>query len=92
MNKIEHLLTCLTEECGEITQEACKAARFGLTDVKPGQPDDNKRRIEREAGQFLAVFELLGFKIHEEDKVEKREKLKKYMEYARQRGTLERES
>lgn len=89
MNETEHLLACLSEECGEATQEACKAIRFGLDDVKPGQADDNRRRLERELAQVMAVADLLGLHIREEDKQEKVEKLRKYMAYSRERGTLE---
>lgn len=30
MNKAEHLLTCLAEECAEIQQAVSKALRFGV--------------------------------------------------------------
>lgn len=89
MNEQEHLLVVLAEECGEAIQEACKALRFGMGDTKPGQPDDNRRRLERELAQALAVAEMLGLQIREEDKLAKREKLYKYMDYARAKGTLE---
>lgn len=89
MDKTQYLLTCITEECGEAIQEACKAIRFGPGDIKPGQPDDNIRRLERELAQAFAVAELLGLKIRDEDKAEKIEKLLKFMEYSRQKGTLE---
>lgn len=35
MNKVEHLLTCLAEECGELANEALKAMRFGVNNVGP---------------------------------------------------------
>ncbi len=90
-NKTEHLLTILAEECAEVAQEACKAIRFGLEDVNPKDPEagDNRRRIERELGQLLAVAKELGLKIHEEDALLKLKRIDKYMAYARERGTLE---
>jgi NTP pyrophosphatase (non-canonical NTP hydrolase) len=88
MNKTEHLLTILNEECGEAIQEACKAIRFGLSDVKPGQPDDNKRRLERELAQVMAMAELLGLTIRAQDKAEKIKKVRKYMGYSKGLGTL----
>lgn len=92
MNETEHLLTVLTEECCEVAERACKAARFGLAEIQPGQPEDNKRRIEKELADLVATAELLGFTIRDEDKAAKREKLKKFMDYARSIGTLEKPS
>lgn len=88
MNETEHLLTVLSEECAEVAQRACKAARFGLTEVQPGQQEDNTRRLERELADLLAVADLLGLRVREEDKAAKIEKLKKFMGYAREVGTL----
>ena len=91
MNEQEHLLTILTEECAEVVQEACKAIRFGLGDFNPKDPanGDNKRRIECELADLMAVADLLGLTVREEDKAAKCEKLKKYMDYSRKLGTLE---
>lgn len=89
MNEQEHLLTVVSEECAEVSQRACKAIRFGLYEVQPGQSEDNKRRLEREYAELIAVGELLGLRVREEDKAAKREKLKKYMDYSREIGTLE---
>jgi DNA-directed RNA polymerase subunit M/transcription elongation factor TFIIS len=89
MNETEHLLTVLTEECAEVGQRACKALRFGLSEIQPGQPEDNKRRLERELADLMATAELLGLTVRGEDKAAKREKLKKYMDYSREIGTLE---
>lgn len=89
MNETEHLLVVLTEECTEVAERACKAARFGMTEVEPGQPDDNRRRIQKELGDLFATAELLGFTILEEDKAAKILKLKKYMDYSRSLGTIE---
>jgi len=88
MNEFEHLLTVLTEECAEVAQRACKVARFGLTEIQPGQGDNNKRRLERELADLLATAELLGLTIRDEDKAAKIEKLKKFMNYSREIGTL----
>lgn len=89
MNKIEHLLVVLGEECAEVAQRASKAIRFGLYEVQPGQAEDNKRRIERELADLMATAELLGLQVRDEDKDAKREKLRKFMDYASERGTLQ---
>lgn len=88
MNETEHLLTVLTEECAEVAQRACKAVRFGLSEIQPGQQEDNRRRLERELADLQAVADLLGLCVRDEDKAAKIEKLKKYMGYSREIGTL----
>lgn len=89
MNEREHLFTILGEECSEVTQRACKIIRFGENEVEPGQQEDNIRRIEREYAQLIAVAEMIGLHVRQEDKTAKVEKVKKFMKYSRQIGTLE---
>lgn len=88
MNTIEHYLTVLSEECAETAQRASKAIRFGLQEIQPGQSETNARRLEREMSEAVAILEAMGLRIREEDKVSKIEKLKKFMDYSRQLGTL----
>ena len=35
MNREEHLLTILSEECAEVIKDVSKALRFGLDDYPP---------------------------------------------------------
>lgn len=87
MTKTQHLLTILAEECAEVAQRASKAIRFGLHEVQPGQPDDNQFRLEVELADLLATAETLGLQVREAHKAAKKEKLAKYMEYAKEMGT-----
>lgn len=89
MNELEYLLMVVAEECGEVAQRASKAARFGMSEIQPGQPDDNRRRMERELADLMATAELLGLRVREEDKAVKVEKLKKFMALSREKGMLE---
>lgn len=91
MNKTEYLLTCVTEECGEATQGICKALRFGLDHVWPELNETNRRYIERELAQAIAVAEMLGLVIRDEDKAAKKEKLEKFMKLSMELGTLQKE-
>lgn len=89
MNETEHLLVCLSEEFGEGTQGVGKALRFGLDHVWPELNETNRRYIERELAQAVAVAEMLGLVIREEDKLEKKRKLEKFMKLSMELGTLE---
>ncbi len=88
MNKIEHLLTCLGEECGEATQVAAKANRFGLDHVWPEKNETNRRILEREIADILGVASELGLEIRLGDIEAKRAKLRKMMALSVELGTL----
>jgi NTP pyrophosphatase (non-canonical NTP hydrolase) len=96
MNQTEHLLTCLMEECAEVAQRASKALRFGVTETQPGQSSTNAQRIEYELCDLIAVAEMLrdaGVIDLRPDydckaKELKKEKVRKFMKYAQECGTL----
>lgn len=88
-SRTSYLLMNLIEKCAKVSQRACKAARFGLREIQPGQLEDNTRRLERELGVLMAVVDLLGLKIRVEDMAAKCKKLEKFMVYSREVGALE---
>lgn len=59
MTEQEYLLTILAEECAEVSQRVCKALRFGLAEVQPGQGLTNRERIEEELHDLCSVARLL---------------------------------
>jgi hypothetical protein len=67
MTLIDHLLTCLAEEGGEVAKECCKALRFGLDDkltIDPNGPrgtegPTNREKIALEMIDMIAVYDLL---------------------------------
>lgn len=99
MNRTEHLLSCLAEECCEVGQRVSKALRFSLAEVQEssiGNPKQlsNAERISEEMRDVYAVAVLLvearvipDFRasIHVEYK---RERILKYMEHAHKTGAL----
>lgn len=100
MNRVEHLLSKVGEECAEIAQRAAKAAQFGLSEVQPG-PDNkgghnNAERINHEFNDLLGVLELLqkelhGWQVGMTDRARidaKKAKVEKYLLYAAECGTL----
>ena len=97
MNKTEHLLTCLMEECAEIQKAAAKALRFGLDDHAPNSDSTNAEDISTEIIDLLAVIEMLKeekiipeIRQHNADSLiaRKKEKVNQYMDYAKERGTM----
>jgi NTP pyrophosphatase (non-canonical NTP hydrolase) len=93
MNRTEHLLTCLAEECAEVAQRVSKALRFGLTEVQPGQDKDNAERISEELGDLYAVALILAdegvIPLAEAPLTAKRDKIERFMSISREQGVLQ---
>ena len=102
MNRTEHLLVVLSEECSEVAKEVSKALRFGLDDCNPNvilaEADiTNSERITKEVADFIGIVEML----YDEgiikrpilyDIEEKKKKVEKYLKYAATSGTLQHEA
>lgn len=95
MNRQEHLLSCLAEECAEVAQRVSKALRFGLGEVQPGQPLRNSDRIEEELRDLFAVASILaaegviGWCLPEQSEVSRKaEKIERFMAISREQGVL----
>ena len=95
MNRTEHLLTCLSEECDEVGQRVTKALRFGLREVQAGQPLTNDDRICDELRDLISVAHILhgegviGWFMPDVGEVHaKRAKIERYMEISRKQGAL----
>ncbi|WP_298091595.1 hypothetical protein [uncultured Sphingomonas sp.] len=95
MNREEHLLTCLAEECAEVSQRVSKALRFGLAEVQPGQPLSNADRILEELRDLFAVANILasegviGWCLPDRMEVHaKLDKIEKFMAISRDQGVL----
>lgn len=97
MDRREHLLTCLAEECTEVGQRVAKALRFGLTEVQAGQTLTNRQRIAEEYRDLVAVANILVeegvLAVHEmavlqKDVDAKRAKIERFMEIGRREGVL----
>jgi hypothetical protein len=97
MNTVEHLLSCLAEECCEVGQLASKSMRFGVDDrnvLNPTGPTNRERLVE-ELNDVLAVIGLLqelsvlpsGWQ-SVSSQLSKQRKVVKFMNYAVKNGTL----
>ena len=98
MSEIQHIMGCLSEECGEVVQQVSKINRFGLDCYNP-KGDVNKTNeqlLNDEFNDILGVIEMLqerGINIQpDRDKIEaKKQKVIRYMGVSRELGLLEKE-
>jgi hypothetical protein len=97
MNRKEHLLNILSEECVETAQRASKALRFSLQEIQPGQDLSNADRILTEFYEAVAMVEMLQREGHlpewGEDRIKfakeaKMIRVEEYLTVSRQNGTL----
>ena len=99
MNRLEHLLTILTEECAEVQQAATKTLRFGLEegrDLSALKYGNNVQRLWHEINDLLAVIEMLeteGLDLSTDYELinNKKDKVEKYLLRSANCGTLTRE-
>jgi len=96
MNKTEHLLVILSEECGEVIQIVSKILRFGEYDHDPNNPEScNLDLMVKEINDILGVVELLDEHEYDLSRVgnrndieNKKSKVEFYMKYSKNLGKL----
>ena len=96
MNRQEHLLVILSEECAELSKEVSKALRFGLNDHAPLSSETNAQRIVAEFNDLVAVFRMLAENdifnpdelLNDNSIQEKKSKVERYLIYSKHVGTL----
>lgn len=85
--RTRHLLACLTEEAGEVSQLVGKCLRFGMDDCHPKTNNvPNKELLRREFNDLVAVARLLGMHPDDELILRKIARVEKYIEYAKEAG------
>ena len=93
--KMDHLIACIGEECGEVQQAVGKALRFGILDTNPKTKNTNWVELRKEVHDLIAVYEMLCYEFDrvpdlDRSLIEKKKKrVRKYMGYAREHGQLE---
>lgn len=94
MNKTDHLLVILSEECSELAVQISKALRFGLHEQRD-LPTSNRERIQAEYNDLIAVVELLNqhdgsIDLRRDDAriAAKKRKVKRYLQYSDQLGRI----
>ena len=86
MNRREHLLTILGEECSELHKETCKILRFGYDQEK-------WMRLQAEYNEILAMIQMLadeGIVVHQHRYMQqaKKDKVEQYLLESKELGTL----
>jgi len=95
VNRLEHLLTILAEECNEVAVRCSKAKRFGLSEVQPGQDLTNAQRIMVEVNDIYAALLMLAEEgaIDPDPDLEaigrKQAKVEQFLLYSQECGTLD---
>lgn len=94
VNLKEHLFTIMAEECTEVAHVISKILRFGLEETGPGHDQTNRERLEDEIADILGMISMLKAEKLINDiplaKIKaKGERVKKYLEYSKEKGTLE---
>ena len=97
MKSDEWILIKVMEECDELSQRVSKALTFGLHEVQEGQAYSNQERIMHELADLLGILELsrerdLTLTVESERIDKKKDKVLKYLEYAKSLGVVEDES
>lgn len=94
MNRKEHLLQIVSEECAETAQRASKAARFSINEIQKGQNLTNAERLVYEFNDLLSVMMMLyreGYIPHPISVTAqeiKRLKVEEFLAYSKKIGTL----
>jgi len=94
MNRQQHLLIKLSEECNEVGKAVSKALLFGLDDgyPYPGTGRTNLDDLKHELNDLFAVVEMLypeiEWKIDGGEVRVKKAKVERFMNHAQQRGIL----
>lgn len=94
MNRKEHLLSIVAEECGEVAQRATKAMRFGLKEIQPGHTQTNAVRLMGEFADLIGVIEMLQAEGHlppvpEGGPEAKKKQVEHYLKYSKSLGLLD---
>jgi NTP pyrophosphatase (non-canonical NTP hydrolase) len=92
MNRQEHLLTILGEECAELQQAIAKVLRFGIDDSYLGKL--NRDCLLQEYNDIVAVAKMLSdegieLNAYHVTMQDKQEKVERFMAVSRECGTLD---
>lgn len=96
MNRKDHLLLLLMEECAEVQQACSKILRFGMEDSKTPIEPNNEEKLLNEIYDLLTVLDViheevtslvLDQELYEISHV-KRKKIEKWIKYSKEKGKI----
>ena len=85
MDRVEHIIACVGEECGEVQQKVGKALRFGIFEANPKTSNSHWSEMRQEVHDIVAVYEMLCEEFNVETELDrnlidsKKEKVEHYM-------------
>lgn len=97
MNRLQFLLSKLSEEASEVAQMCSKSSIYTLENSKPGEQETNKTRLIDEINDFLTIVYILeeeffgteGIKIGDREiLITKCEKVEKYYKICQELNTV----
>lgn len=100
VDRAQHLLVKLSEECAEVSQRALKQLQFGRDEIQKDQPYTNGARLMEEIWHLISVVELLraageinneiyDLGLHKIELDKKRARIEKYYQYSKELGKAE---
>ncbi len=93
--RLGHIIGCMTEEAGEVSQAIGKIMRFGLNDSKYVDGTTNFEDLKTEVHHVVAAYQMLCVEIGEDPDINletiagKKEKVEDYIQYSKSVGHLE---
>lgn len=93
--ELDHCLSVLGEECGEVQQALGKINRFGILDINPNTNNPNWVELKKEFHDIVAAYEMVCTSLGQSSEIDrslinqKKERVNKYMKYAVEQGRLE---
>lgn len=95
MNKTEYLLTCISEEAGEVAQIIGKSQRFGLYSFKRDTNTMNIEELRKEVHDVIATWQMLCEHLGSDSSISgtlidiKKARVEHFMESSRKHGHLQ---
>jgi len=93
MNKQDHLLTIVAEECSEVQKLCCEALRFGIDGFNLSINESNEVGLLREINGLVASIEMLFNRsieniVDDNSILNKMEKVERWLKYSELKGRL----